>query len=59
LFDQYKNRVGKFADTVKASSHISIPGAKVKHVKRAKRKAIVKKYQNMQKVRPEDKRTIQ
>ena len=53
LFDRYKNCVGKFFDTVKASSHISIPEAKAKQVKR---KTIVKKYQNMQKEKPGNKK---
>ena len=53
LFDRYKNRVGKFADTMKASSHISIPESKAKQVNR---KTIVKKYQNMQKEKPGNKK---
>ena len=60
LFERYKNRVGKFADTVKASSHISVLSdheAKVKHLKLVKsKKTIVKKYKKMQKDKAEKKK---
>ena len=51
LFDRYKNRVGKFADVVKASSHIYIvPEAKGRHLQLAKtRKSILEKYQKIEK----------
>ena len=56
LFDRYKKRVGKFADSVKAASQITIQpeGTSVSksdtlHLKLVKKKSIVHKYQSLSK----------